>query len=158
MPSIKVVPGVATTPWQEVLEEFLLVKKAQGRAPKTLHDYTYWLNTFFSLHGEAWPDYHRLRKAVREYFTALAEKKPATYNLARAYLKHFFRWCVQEGYLVGSPLEGIPKRKDEGRPRSVDEETIKRLLSLPDLSTYTGIRDYALILLQVDTESGLVKR
>ncbi|MCG0278947.1 MAG: tyrosine-type recombinase/integrase [Thermanaeromonas sp.] len=151
MAVIKVSPHLLTPPWEEVVEEFLLTKKAEGRSPLTLRDYTRHLKTFFRKHPDAWPDYHKLKAAIREYFAALASKSPTAYNLPRAYLKHFFGWCVSEGYLVGNPLEGVPKRKDEGRPRSVDEETIKALLSLPDRNSYTGIRDYALILLQVDT-------
>lgn len=88
---------------------------------------------------------------MREYFASLTERSLTTYNLSRAYLRAFFAWCVSGGYLAGNPLEGVPKRKDEGRPRSVNGELVKALLSLPDKRTYGGIRDYALILLQVDT-------
>lgn len=150
MAVVKVSPRSLTPPWEEALEEFLLAKKAEGRARATLRDYSYRVGRFFKHHLQAWPDYHRLKAALREHFASLAGKSPATYNLSRAYLKAFFRWCVSEGYLAGNPLEGVPKRKDEGRPRSVDGETVKVLLSLPDKSTYAGIRDYALILLQLD--------
>lgn len=43
------------------------------------------------------------------------------------------------------------RRKNDGRPRSVDAETVKALLGLPDRTTYADIRDFAMILLQLDT-------
>jgi len=89
-----------------------------------------------------------LKKAVVNHFAALRDKSATYYNLRREYLKGFFAWCVQEGYLPKNPMDGIKKRKNEGVPRSLDEETIKRLLSLPNRNTYTGLRDYALILFQ----------
>lgn len=92
-----------------------------------------------------------LKKAVVNHFAALRDKSATYYNLRREYLKGFFAWCVQEGYLPKNPMDGIKKRKNEGVPRSLDEETIKRLLSLPNRNTYTGLRDYALILFQLDT-------
>lgn len=133
------------------MAEFLLAKKAEGKAERTLHDYRYYLQNFFTRHPDAWPDYHRLRTAVREHFASLADKSPTVHNLNRQNLKAFFRWCVLEGYLVANPVDGIPKRKNEGRPRSVDAEAIKALLSLLDRNSYVGLRDIALICLQLDT-------
>lgn len=151
MPVKKLSPRFLVPPWEEVLEEFILFKKAEGRAPRTVEDYNYWLRAFFNTYGSAWPDYNELRKAVRMYFKSLADRSAATFNINRAYLKHFFRWCISEGYLDGNPVDGIAKRKDEGIPRNIDEETVKKLLAAVDRTTYTGLRDYALILLQLDT-------
>ncbi|WP_245578160.1 site-specific integrase [Alicyclobacillus herbarius] len=36
-------------------------------------------------------------------------------------------------------------------PRNLDADTLKRLLKLPDCTTYAGLRDLALMLLQLDT-------
>lgn len=137
--------------WQETVEEFILAKKSEGIADSTIKDYRRFLGYFYQTHPKPWPDYHELKKAIREHFARLAQFAPATYNLNRAYLKAFFNWCVAEGYLNANPMDGIPKRKDNGKPRSLDEEAVKTVLSLVDTSTYTGLRDYALILLQLDT-------
>jgi integrase len=137
--------------WEEVLEEFLLQKQAEGKAERTIRDYRNHVKAFFSNQPEAWGDYHGLKLAVRKHFSSLTCKSATTYNLRREYLKAFFSWCVKEGYLPGSPVDGLPKRKNEGRPRSIPKDVLKRLLSLPDKNTYTGIRDTALILLQADS-------
>ncbi|MGB9868187.1 MAG: tyrosine-type recombinase/integrase [Bacillota bacterium] len=150
MAVLKISPKQLAPGFEEAVQEFLLSKRAEGRAERTLKDYSRWLGEFFARAGEAWPDYHRLKQAVREFFAELGTKAPATYNMARAYLKAFFAWAVGEGYIAGDPLQGLPKRRDEGRPRSVDAETVKRLLQLPDRGTFAGLRDYALLLLQLD--------
>lgn len=77
--------------------------------------------------------------------------KPATYNLRLVYLKTFFTWCIKEEIFLENPLDGIKKRKDEGRVVNLDTDIIINLISLPDRKTYAGIRDYALILLTLDT-------
>lgn len=140
-----------TCSWEEALEEFTLVKQAEGRAPRTLYDYRTHVTAFFSRYAEAWPDYHQLKKKVREHFADLSSFTPVYFNLRRQYLKSFFSWCVNEGYLVANPIDGIPSRKDRGKPRSLGEEDVKKLLSAIDTSTYAGLRDYALMLFSLDT-------
>lgn len=49
-----------------------------------------------------------------------------------------------------NPLNGFKKRKDEGRHVSVDEETLARLIALPNRETFAGLRDYTLFLLFLD--------
>ena len=151
MPKVRKLSVKISAPnWLEAVEEFLLVKRAQGRAERTINDYFYHLNKFFADFPDAWPDYHALKAAVNKHFAGLTQMSNSSYNLRREYLGAFFRWSVSEGYLVGNPLEGIPKRKDEGRPRSLDERAVKALLAGIDTSRYSGLRDYALILFQLD--------
>ena len=45
----------------------------------------------------------------------------------------------------------FPRKKDEGRAQSVSPEVLKKLLETPDRKTFTGLRDYILILLILDT-------
>jgi hypothetical protein len=45
----------------------------------------------------------------------------------------------------------FPKRKDEGRARAIPQETLERLLELPDKKTFAGLRNYTLLLLSLDT-------
>ncbi|WP_206832203.1 tyrosine-type recombinase/integrase [Alicyclobacillus fructus] len=136
--------------WQMALKEFMFTKEAEGTAPSTLRGYRYHITSFFDEHGEKWPDIPKLKRAVVAHFASLRASSPAHYNLRRAYLKAFCAWCVQEGYLDQNPVQ-IPKRKDEGASRNIDAETLERLLALPNQQTYAGRRDYALMLLQLDT-------
>lgn len=137
--------------WEAVVEEFLLTKQAEGRSPRTLGDYRRHLLKFFSENPDCWPDYRALKVAVRRHFAQLSSRSATVYNLRREYLKAFFSWCVREDYIEANPVDGIPKRKNDGKPRHASPEEVKKLLSVLARNTYAGLRDYALILLQLDT-------
>lgn len=137
--------------WEDVFEEFLMFKKASGIAPLTIKDYKHRVGVFFNKFPDSWGDYRQLRSAITKHFASLADNAPATYNLAVAYLRCFFGWCVTEGILPANPTDGFKKKKDPGKARDVDTEHLQKLLELPSRKTYTGVRDYALILLHIDT-------
>ncbi|WP_298779928.1 hypothetical protein [uncultured Fretibacterium sp.] len=59
------------------------------------------------------------------------DHNPNTYNLRFAYLKKFFNWCLSEGLLSCAHL-------------------LAELLRLPNRRTFTGLRDYALMLFSLD--------
>jgi len=139
----------APATWGEALQQFLYWKQAQGRSGRTLADYRKAVTLFFKRHPEAWEGGGKLKAAVYAFFGE--QVKPATYNIRLAYLKQFFVWCVAEGIFPENPLAGFKKRKDNGRVVSLDAETLERLLTLPDRETFAGLRDYALILLTLDT-------
>ncbi len=143
-----VVPFRKNASWEDAAAEFIYFKMTEGRAELTIKDYKYHLNRFFSLYPDAFnPDL--ARKCILKY---MSDKiKPATYNIRLAYLRNFFTWCVHEGLLPSDPTEGLKKRKDEGRIVSIDDNMLIKLLELPDRGTFTGLRDYALILLTLDT-------
>lgn len=144
--------------WEEVLEYFLLFKKSQGLSKRTLSDYKSHVEKFFTfaVEGKMIPmdsfgNYDALRVAVMNYFADSSSLSPATFNTRRKCLKAFFNWTVEEEYLPAHPMEGIKKMKEDHKPRSVDEETIKKLLQLPDQKTFSGLRDYALLVFTMDT-------
>ena len=60
-------------------------------------------------------------------------------------MRVFFEWAVNEGLVPSSPMTGITKRKENDVPRLVDEEVMKRLLRLPDMSRFAGLRDLSLM-------------
>lgn len=137
------------TPWEEALADFLNLKRAEGKSRYTLRDYRAHLTRFFTRFPLALGRPESIRSALLEY---LAEDiQPATYNLRLAYLKAFFNWAVEEGLISNDPARGIRKRKDPGKFVSVETRTLTVLLSLPDKSTYAGLRDYTLMLLSLDT-------
>ncbi len=132
----------------DLIELFLFEKKAQGRAPRTLKDYKNHLQSFFKRFPGALRSEKNLRRAVLEYFAA--DVKPATFNLRRAYLKSFFDFLTKEGIISKNPID-FGRKKDEGRARAISEEKLRRLLDAINRKTYTGLRDYALIIFMLDT-------
>lgn len=136
--------------WKDVLDEFLMIRRAEGLAERTLRDYQDHIPAFFEDAGDAWPDVKALRRAVLRHFEGLRGMSATYWNMRRKYLSAFFRWAVSEGHLPESPMKDIPKRRDEPQPRHVDAETLRRLLQLPARNSYAGLRDRALIALQID--------
>lgn len=136
--------------WEAHLEDLLLYLRASGRAARTIADYNYHIRRFFRAHPDAWPD--NLRTATLAFFGALGEEvAPATFNIPRQYLRAYFDWCVDAGAIPANPIASLPKRKDEAKIRAIPTAIIVELLDLPDKSTFAGLRDYALILTQLDT-------
>lgn len=135
--------------WKELMENYLLYKKAQGLRDITIRGHKDVISLFYKRHPEAFKKPDLLQKSVFEFF---AENiAPATYNIRRNYLKQFFSWCVENGFYQENPLEILKKKKDQGRIVQLDEKTIKDLLDLPDRTTFAGLRDYALMVLTLDT-------
>lgn len=134
--------------WEEALQEFLFWKQAQGLSQTTLEDYKRYANMFFKRFPGSWQS-DAFRKSVLEYMAD--DIKPATYNLRLIYLRAFFQWCVNEGYLPTNPLKDFKRKKAPGRVVDIAEDTLQKLLTLPDQTNFAGLRDYALILLTLDT-------
>jgi site-specific recombinase XerD len=135
---------------EEALAQFINWKKANNLSEQTILDYTTHVNLLFKRFPDAIQSYEQLEKSVYEHL-GQENIKPATYNNRLVYLRTFFKWCVEQGVLSDNPLTGFKKRKDEGRVVHIDENVLVDLLKLPDQSTYAGLRDYALLLIFLDS-------
>lgn len=134
--------------WDEALKGFLCWKQAQGVSERTMKDYRSHVSQFFDRHPNAY-NQKELKSSALEYMAQ--QVKPATYNLRLAYLKAFFDWCIQEGIFTENPLAGFKCRKAEGRTVNLNEDTLIKLIALPNRSRFSGLRDYSLVLLTLDT-------
>ena len=128
--------------WEKGLEYFILYKKAQGLAERTLSDYRYHVELFFKSTGGTMEDYDELRLSVMQYFAESGSLVPATFNTRRKTLKSFFGWLKDEGIIDVNSMEYIKKRKEEELPRSFKEDVVQRLLGAVNLKTFGGVRDY----------------
>lgn len=78
--------------------------------------------------------------------------KPQTVNMRLRTLRQFFSFLVDEGYLAENPASRIEKLKTaETLIVAMNKDQVRRLLSVPDRSTFTGLRDYTIMLLLLDT-------
>jgi integrase len=136
-----------------MMDFFINFKKAQGLSERTLKDYECTFNQFKKVYPTNEIDMDMLKMKLLEFFQTVSNKAPATFNRPYANLHCFFDWCVQENFLIQNPLKslGLKKRKDVGKVRHVDDEIIRKLLDTPDLTSYAGLRDYAIIILTLDT-------
>jgi site-specific recombinase XerD len=67
-------------------------------------------------------------------------------NVMHSAAQVFFRFLASEGDLSSNPFESIPYLpKQKTSPRFLDNEEIERLLAAPDISTYDGLLDRAIL-------------
>lgn len=139
---------VAST-WEEALERLIDFKTAQGRSQQTITDYRQHIGFFYRTYPEAWEE-PNLKGCLLKFFSR--KMGATTYNLYLIYVKAFIDWCIEEeGVYTANPLVKFKQKKEEARIVDIPMETVKKLLKLPDQNTYTGLRDYALFLLFLDT-------
>ncbi|WP_169083278.1 tyrosine-type recombinase/integrase [Paenibacillus sp. PL91] len=150
MVRIKKIKNVMTVNWTEALEQFLFWKKAQGISEQTYKDYNQQVRLFFKRYPDSFESIENLKHNVFHYL-GQDDIKPCTFNNRLVYLRTFLNWCLEQTIVKSNPLQSIKKRKDEGRVVSIDQDVLRRLLDLPDKQTFTGLRDFALILLTLDT-------
>jgi site-specific recombinase XerD len=134
--------------WKEILEEFILVKKAEGRAPNTIYDYRARIRRFFTRYPQAWENEEEQRPCLLEY---LNRGVGATaYNLDLGNIKIFLDYCIQCGIFHGNIARQFKKRRATSRIVNIPIDILKQLIEQPDLKSYVGYRDYCLILLTLD--------
>lgn len=134
--------------WEEAMDEFISLRKAQGAAPRTIQGYRENIASFFRKYLTAWNG--PCRKCVLHYLSQ-ESISPATYNARLKVLHPFFRFCVGEGVFPFSPADGLKYRREE--PRIIDHpiEDIRKLLSVIERESFSGTRDRALFLFSIDT-------
>lgn len=148
MPRVGKIAKVAKSKksWKDLLEEYLTLQRARGLRESTIKSQREVIDLFFRRHPDALND---PKQAVLSFMAE--DISASTYNIRLAYLRPFFDFCIEEGVMSDNPLKGLKRRKADGRIVSLDVDTLRRLLELPDSTTFAGLRDYALILLMLDT-------
>ena len=94
-------------------------------------------------------DPNESRSSVLGYLSG--DYAPATYNIRRAALLTFWNWLVSEGIATCNPVTDLPSRKAEPRIVKTDIEDIRKVLDSLPTDTWNGLRDFALLMLQIDT-------
>lgn len=129
------------------MDLFLYYKKAEGLRDSTITDYRKKISQFFN----SYEPKNETEMKLKLFEFLSSNRNNATYNLRLTYLKSFLDWCVEEKFLSSNPLKKFRKKKATCRVVELSDRQVAELLRLPDLSTFAGIRDYALIFLTLDT-------
>ena len=134
------------------VKKSLLVKEAQHTGEEAMRDYRNCLARFIA-HSHNSLDYSVLENDVLSFFSAIPDTSPARYNKPFQNVNAFLNWLVEQGYLSQSPIKAhkLHKRQDEGniKPASIDD--LRAFLRGLDKTSYTGLRDYIIVLLILDT-------
>lgn len=132
----------------EVLNDFLLMRQAQGLTEFTTTREQYYLRTFFERNEVDLNDTKALTQAIGQF---LSEKKTGGYyNKVLQAFRQFFKYCVDEGIVNENPSLRFKFKDESARIIQHDQDTIKTLLDLPDKSSFAGFRDYTFMLVMLD--------
>lgn len=88
------------------------------------------------------------RKDIRGFLAALHADAVSKRTIVRrlSSLRSFFKWAFLQGYITANPTEDLESPKIEKRiPFSLSYEQIQRLFDQPDLDSYLGFRDRAIM-------------
>ncbi|GAK02299.1 site-specific recombinase XerD [Geomicrobium sp. JCM 19037] len=151
---------------EEKTEEFLEVKRKLGRSPKTLRTYRQSLEQFSKWYKEVgeptltqpviidYIDYLRNKDRWDEHPTSPTKKGGVTgrsLNNALRNLSSFFGYFTSIGEIRVNIVKGIGKFSQESDTFSIfTDEDVKALISAPVQRTYTGFRDYCMMLVLID--------
>jgi len=135
----------------EAMELFQRYKSAQGVAELTQRDYRNTFKGFKTFSSNSF-NLSILKREVLEYLTTKSDGSPTKFNKPYAVLKCFFSWAMKQGLIDKNPIDvlDLKKKRDEPRIRSIAVERIRELLSVMNLKTYIGLRDYTITLLMMD--------
>lgn len=128
--------------------DFLNLKKAQGVTNFTISSFKSCLNSFFTEYKGNIKDIKKLKYGIGIF---LKDKKAGYYNKQLQSLRQFFDFCVSERILKENPCDCYKFKRETTRVVQHDESVIKALLSLPDVTTFAGLRDYTFMLTMLDT-------
>ena len=150
---------VSLKPSEELLEEFLSVKRLEGRSEKTLFLYKFNIGKILEKSDKnvCVMNTDDIRKYLSEY--QLSGVSKATVDNVRRNLSSFFKWLEDESYIYKSPLRRIHKIKTTSvvRETYADEDLEKlrddcreiRNLAIIDLLNSTGMRVGELVNLDI---------
>ncbi|WP_157721956.1 tyrosine-type recombinase/integrase [Tumebacillus avium] len=161
---------------EDAMGEFLLSKQAERVAERTIRDYKThfryfrsWLDVSYS--GVRLADMSS--KMVKEYISYMSSEKmqyddhptrslrskpgvvglsPMTVNVRIRTLRAFFNWCYRDGHIQSNIVQDVKLQKvDNDKIMAFTTEQIKKLLAIPDRSSFSGFRDYVLMMMLLDT-------
>ena len=138
---------------EQWLEEFLGALALEGRSPHSIGAYRRDLETLLAVTPRT---LSKLRPAdLRDHFRQQLEigRAPSTINRAIGAVRSFYRFLYEEGRLESNPAQALRSIRlgPALAPKHLTVEEVQRLLSLPDIESPTGRRDYAILMLFYNT-------
>lgn len=97
------------------------------------------------------------RQVTKEVFeNCLLEKRDAGARdvTVEAYFRGwraFFNWLYENGFVTVNPAAGVKIKSEQRIIETFTQSQIQKLLSAPDRNTFTGYRDYVIMLTLLDT-------
>lgn len=149
---------------------FLKTKQLENRSNATIRTYRQTLEHFYKWYDEngykniddntvpnyldfmrnkkqKWDDHDSLAGVVDQ--TGISAR--TTNNIIRN-LRVFFNWAEENRIIYNNPMTKINLLKEESTTFEVfNDDDVRKLLQSPNIKTFTGFRDYVMMLVLVDT-------
>jgi integrase/recombinase XerD len=139
----------------EMFERFLVAKRAEALASRTLEDYETHFGYFYEFLDGDIKSEDITADLLREYLSYMIHDrglKPMTVNLRVRTLRAFMRFCFNEKYIDLPLHESIKTIKvPEDTIQALTPSEMKVLLSVIDESFYAGYRNKVMIYTLLDT-------
>ncbi len=137
---------------EQAIHKFLLVKESQHTSEETIKDYQNCLARFLR-HSRNSLDEAQLEDDVLTFFAAIPNTSPARYNKPFQNINAFLNWLVEQAHIQRNPIKvhKLRKRRDDGNIKPAAVDALQTFLSSLDQSTYTGLRDYVICMVMLDT-------
>lgn len=148
--------------FEAAIKLFLKDCEIRNLRPHTLKFYRSEINTFLSYLKEqeidvvALKPYQVTAEHIKEnvilYLRKYKGAKVVTVNTRLRALRAFFNFLHTEKHIPKNPFENIKLLKDRKNIiATFTKEQLNRLFNQPDLTTFTGVRDYTIMLLLLET-------
>jgi integrase/recombinase XerD len=133
--------------------EFLVYKRSQNLAPRTMYDYQknfQWINSYISDTYTDLSDRYCIT-LIRSYISYMLENVASTtVNIRLRTIKVYLQYLEDERYVAERINYRIKKVKEiQKEKQPLTSSDVKKLLKAIDLKTYAGLRDYAMALVML---------
>lgn len=142
--------------YEQALDTFLFRCKSLNLSPNSTRWYSHWLNDFkrFLLSLELESPSATTPQHIRAYLNSLQDRKLSSATTSRVYgaLRVFFGYLVKESILAENPVTSIEKPKQVKKLiQPLSPEQVQALLLQPATKTFTGFRNWVMLLTFLDT-------
>lgn len=138
--------------WPAMIEHYLTFREvSQGRSQQTSVKYRLYLARLLKFCNHAGIEPSSATPEHLEAFTGVYVYKemamgPHARRAVVAAVRGFYKWLEQKGYIKCNPSTKLEYPKAPQKlPRSMPIDAAERLMWAPDLKTFTGIRDAAML-------------
>lgn len=154
--------GNTKASFDEAVRCFLLDCKIRNLSPYTIEGYHNYLKSFF-LDLETWQltwESVTLKDLSVRMVNGMLEKnyKPNTINGKIRTIQQFYKFLFEESMTETNLADGLkPIRNERKMIHTFTEDQLHRILAAPDQTTFTGLRDYTIMLLFLETGMRLIE-
>lgn len=140
---------------EEMFNKFMIFKKTEGLAPRTIKEYYIHFEYIKEFLGADKTNRNISIEDFQEYVGFMLHEKelgPMTVNIRIRTMRAFIRFCFKKGF-INEPIheDFKPIKAPEDTLESFTPDEIKRLFSVIDEELYTGFRDKVIIFVLLDT-------